>query len=290
MTEEKAKYGNEEREDNAYQIRDEAIPRDFYTQIPNLVDVMELSPFTYRLYGHLRKVAGESGKCWQSTKTLSQSCDMSMGQVSKSKEELENVYPPLIRIESKKFDRGMYHEIAITDIWQMNHDFWNGSVLIIKTAKGQAFHTVNEWRSYSENLRSPGETKNNPIEEKPKDSHLPKENEINGIDWKIAHGKKVTKEDLRSNKDDEVENLLSQLDREFHTSFARTPKSQSVARFILGQIKKGESLDRFMAWAKRDDFNASRLYEYAEQPDKIRTRWAQAFHKPQERKSEYEAI
>lgn len=100
-----------------------------------------------------------------------------------------------------------------------------------------------------------------------------------GIDWKIAHGEKVTKEDLQSNKEDEVETLLSQLDREFHTSFARTPKSQSVARFVLGQIKKGESLDRFMAWAKRDEFNASRLYEYAEQPDKIRTRWAQAFVK-----------
>jgi hypothetical protein len=96
------------------------------------------------------------------------------------------------------------------------------------------------------------------------------------IEWQIAHGaKKIIIP--KDNKDDEVETLLSQLDREFHTSFARTPKSQSVARFILGQIKKGESLDRFMAWAKRDDFNASRLYEYAEQPDKIRTRWAQAF-------------
>lgn len=173
-------------DNTTYQIRDESTPRDFYTMIPNLVDIMDLSPHAYRLYGHLRKVAGESGKCWQSTKTLSIACGMSMGKVSEAKTELEKVYPPLIRIESKKFDRGSYHEIAITDIWQINHDFFSGEQRLIKTAKGIPFHNVNESRSYYESLRSQYETKNIPVKEDPK-SGVPPISEM-PIDWQLAAG------------------------------------------------------------------------------------------------------
>lgn len=77
--------------------------------------------------------------------------------------------------------------------------------------------------------------------------------------------------------EDKVEAVICNLEREFSANFQRTPKIQSIARFILSQEEKGESLMRFVVWAKRDEFNASRLYEYAEQPEKIRTRWPQAF-------------
>jgi len=167
MSEERAPYNGETPEDNQYQIRDEASPRDYYSQIPNLVDIMELSPHAYRLYGHLRRVAGDDGKCCQSTKTLAAACDMSLGKVSECKQELENVYPPLIRVESKRFDRGAYHEIAITDIWELNHTFFTGGEITVKTAKGKAFHNMNGWRSQCETLRSAGETKNNPVKNNP---------------------------------------------------------------------------------------------------------------------------
>jgi len=167
MSEQPGTYLGETPEDQTYQIKDEASPRDYYAQIPNIVDLMELSPHAYRLYGHLRRVAGETGKCWQSTSTLSKSCCMSGGMVSSSKQELENVYPPLIRIESKKFDRGAYHEITITDIWDINHAFYTGGDVVIKTATGGAFHNMNEWRSQYELDRSQYETKNNPIKKNP---------------------------------------------------------------------------------------------------------------------------
>lgn len=168
MSEEKGKYLGEVQPDNEYQIRDEATPRDYYAQIPNIVDIMDLSPHAYRLYGHLRRVAGEYGKCWQSTKTLAKFCSMSAGKVSEGKAELESVYPPLIRIESKAFEKGQYHEIAVTDIWQINHDFFTGGQVTVKTAKGQVFHNMNEWSSSQyEKDRSQYETKNNPIKEKP---------------------------------------------------------------------------------------------------------------------------
>lgn len=76
---------------------------------------------------------------------------------------------------------------------------------------------------------------------------------------------------------DKVEETLCRLDRAFRATFARSTRSQSIARFIMAREKEGESLDAFVQWAKRDEFNASRTYEYAEFPEKIRTRWPQAF-------------
>ncbi len=193
-------------EPQEYEIRDESIPNDYFSQIPNLVDIMGLSPHAYRLYGHLKKVTGETGKCWQSTTTLAKACNMSSGMVSKSKQELESVYPPLVRIESKPFDRGAYHEIVITDIWAINHAFWTGEAVTIKRADGIAFHNMNDYRSYYELDRSQYETKknptkNNPIHDENKNSSITEDLELKRkdtmpLDWRIQSGQPVTQADL----------------------------------------------------------------------------------------------
>lgn len=107
-------------------VKDEG-PHDFYFQIPNLVDDYGLSPQAYRLYGHLRRVAGENGKCWQNTKTLSQACDMSDGSVSNAKKELTGTeFIPFIRIKKVPMKSGFsYDEITVTDLWKLNHDAYS---------------------------------------------------------------------------------------------------------------------------------------------------------------------
>jgi hypothetical protein len=107
-------------------VRDEG-PHDFYSQIPNLVDDYGLSPQAYRLYGHLRRVAGENGKCWQNTRTLSAACDMSAGAVSNAKKELiETEHIPFIRVRKMPTKTGFsYDEITLTDLWQLNHDVYS---------------------------------------------------------------------------------------------------------------------------------------------------------------------
>ena len=213
-------------DETKYMIRAEEAQRDYYTQIPNLVDVMHLSPFAYRLYGHLRKVAGETGKCWQNTETLAKECNMSGGTVSNYKRELENVYPPLIRIESKPFEKGIYHEIVITDIWAINHAFWSGEEVTILCADGVAFHSVNDYRSCGELDRSCGETKNNPIKNNPntsesffeKDQPLEQDQELKPdlaapLEWRILSGQAVTQKDL------EVSRPVSIPGAEFFTQY-----------------------------------------------------------------------
>jgi hypothetical protein len=133
-----------------HEIRDEA-PHNHYTSIPNMVDDLGLSPYAFRLYCHLKRVAGELGACWQSTNTLAEACQMSMGMISKAKQELTATNPPLIRIERKhkpKPSGDWYHEIKIIDIWAVN---------------SASFSPGERPVSYSENRPSPHESKKNPI-------------------------------------------------------------------------------------------------------------------------------
>ena len=92
----------------------------YFCQIPNMVDDIGLSVYAFRLYVHLKRVAGEEGECWQSTKTLADNCRMSIGAVVNAKKEL--IEQRLIDVESMEKAGGgrPYHLIRIADIWPKN--------------------------------------------------------------------------------------------------------------------------------------------------------------------------
>lgn len=92
--------------------------RRYFTIVPNLVDDLDLTPYAFRLYVHLRRVAGEEGTCWQSTETLARACRMGVGSVSRAKRELEA--RGLIRIREERGGHGIYHVVEIVDIWPEN--------------------------------------------------------------------------------------------------------------------------------------------------------------------------
>src|SRR5574340_824381 len=89
---------------NTAKVVDQGDLHKYRTEFPNLIDDMNLSVYAYRLYGRLKRVAGDAGECWQSTHTLSTSCSMSAGSVLKAKQELVN--KGLIRIEKHNRDDG----------------------------------------------------------------------------------------------------------------------------------------------------------------------------------------
>jgi hypothetical protein len=91
----------------------------------------------------------------------------------------------------------------------------------------------------------------------------------------------------------QIAEMYDRMDREFKTSFSRNKNTDIIVKFVIQQENKGDSLDRFVQWAKRDEFNASRIWEYAESPIKIKTRWQVAmsetgenFSTPQDSKFE----
>ena len=134
-----------------YQVKDAGDTRKYFIQVPNMIDDLDLSPYAFRLYVHLKRVAGDEGTCWQSTNTLAKACQMSSGSVSNAKKELHKL--GLIAVMTKKNTQGGidHHEITIIDIWPRNITRY-----VTSSPHEQA-------SSPHEQASSPGETKNNPL-------------------------------------------------------------------------------------------------------------------------------
>jgi biotin operon repressor len=105
-----------------YYIKDSS-KRDHFTQIPNLVAMLDLEPFTFRIYFHIKMVTGENGSCWQSADTISSATGISVRKISDCKKEL--VDKGLILVENMVGNTGNYQLITIVDIWQKNAIFFN---------------------------------------------------------------------------------------------------------------------------------------------------------------------
>ena len=106
-------------------ITDESVITHF-TQTPNIIDDMDLSPYAVRLYLRFKRRVNQesdgttSGECYETTKNLARSCNMSSGQVSNSKKELKE--SGVIRIEKVKGLHGEWDNdhITIVNIWKAN--------------------------------------------------------------------------------------------------------------------------------------------------------------------------
>lgn len=97
-------------------VQDRSSLHRYRTEIPNIIDDMDLSVYAFRLYVRLKRVAGDNGKCFYSTRELAEQCKMGAGSVSRAKQEL--VDKELIRIDSQgNSERDI---ITIVDLWPAN--------------------------------------------------------------------------------------------------------------------------------------------------------------------------
>lgn len=112
--------------EETWEIESEEEVRDNYTQVPNVVMHMGLSPYAFRLYVQIRMTVRygktEIGVCYKTTKTLAKECNMSMTSVVKAKKELEE--NKLIEILSYRDNYTVRHKILIKNIWKENHQFF----------------------------------------------------------------------------------------------------------------------------------------------------------------------
>lgn len=106
-------------QDKEIQIIDQDSMKLYRTEIPNVVDDMDLNVYEFRLYVHLKRVTGANGGlCWQSTRTLADACKMSTFMVSSAKKGLEK--KKLIKISRANKQLGDTDKITIIDIWADN--------------------------------------------------------------------------------------------------------------------------------------------------------------------------
>lgn len=124
------------------QVTDEGDPRLYWTQIPNILCEIGLTPLELALYVHLKRAAGASpvGKCFKSTATLARETGMGAGTVSRTKTALETRRStlgnrPLIRTKEVPNPKGgkAFQEITITDIWKLNTDRFTSSTVEVDT-------------------------------------------------------------------------------------------------------------------------------------------------------------
>ena len=137
-----------------YEVVDAGDPRKYYTQLPNIIDDMNLSVYAFRLYAHLKRVAGDAGTCWQSVTTLAEACNMSRGMIVKARGELEGKrLIKSIDVDNPKGGRD-FKRITIIDIWRLNIEKYASS-------QDELASSPHEFTS------SPGELKNNPVKNNP---------------------------------------------------------------------------------------------------------------------------
>lgn len=99
-------------------VKDKSSLHHYRTELPNLIDDMQLSVYAFRLYAHLKRVAGDGGVCFEGTRKLAAVCCMAVGQVVKAKAELERAGVILRTTESAR--GGQQDYITIADLWAQN--------------------------------------------------------------------------------------------------------------------------------------------------------------------------
>ncbi len=101
------------------EVHDAGDLRKYRTEIPNLIFEMGLSPYALTLYIHLKRTAGQNGKCWKSVRTLASETGVSKSEIARTRKELEE--RELITVEQPK-DPRKPSVVSIVDIWEMNFD------------------------------------------------------------------------------------------------------------------------------------------------------------------------
>jgi DNA-binding transcriptional MocR family regulator len=136
-----------------YSFLDKSRDRKYFTILPNIIFKLDLTVQDIALYTTIKKVAGEEGECFMTTRRLAQEARISAGQVSKSKKRLAD--RGLIEIVTRpRTPNGKpVDHITITDIWVRNTQAFQNN-------RSPGEHTPPpppSDRSPGEQHRSPGE-------------------------------------------------------------------------------------------------------------------------------------
>ena len=111
------------------EILEERPDHHYRTELPNIVFSV-LTAIQLAVYAHLKRIAGDRGKCWMSIKNIAEQIGVGETTLRESIRELckSNVLigSPFIRITKRKRPDGADDTslITIVDIWRANGDFY----------------------------------------------------------------------------------------------------------------------------------------------------------------------
>ena len=145
----------------------------FRTEIPNIVDDLGLSVYAYRVYGKMKRHAGDGGYCNMSIPKIAKAIKCSENTVRDAKKELEAPFEmlggkPLIRTKkrqsaSKKNDTDV---VTIVAIWRENGDYYRS----LKSESQKNYTGSRDEPPLVHEMNHPGsgdEPKEEPLKEEP---------------------------------------------------------------------------------------------------------------------------
>lgn len=95
-------------------------------EIPNCIDDAGLDPYEFRVYSHIKRIAGDGGHCFRSHKNMALHCKMSERKLEKCLISLCKTNPflkyPLIVKQTRKQENknNLTNVYEILDIWSIN--------------------------------------------------------------------------------------------------------------------------------------------------------------------------
>ncbi len=161
---------------NIEKIIDRGAPHTYWTQIPNIVDDLDLDPYEFRLYIAYKRVAGDGGSCYMKTSTLLQKTKMGERKFQKCKKSLAEprvelgglslikIIPRYHSLEKSRLP----DDVIITDIWGVNFSKNNytphvvrGGIVESEGGPPHETHTLKEEQQLKKNHRRRTTTSSN---------------------------------------------------------------------------------------------------------------------------------
>lgn len=121
-------------------IIDDSSDHKYFTIIPNYV-LNHSSVYDRCLYIAMKRIAGENGSCWMSTRELANNSQMSQAQVRKSIQYLL-AKQWIVKVGEKKGYGGSSNEYKIIDLWQVNNEFYSQRKVSTLNSPAKGEHTV----------------------------------------------------------------------------------------------------------------------------------------------------
>lgn len=244
----------------APKVTDEGREGKYFTLLVNMADD-DLDPYQYRLFGHYKRVCGESldGACWESTRTTAEKCRMSVGKVASTRRELVEL--GYIEITAGTADQTL--AITLKDLMHQNVQRFAE-----RSPHEQPVHEVNATVHEVKQRRTKEEEL---IEESKTNTSIPKE----GIDVLPPPAKPQTTRRPSPHEPEYLELLKAdnlkrqQMTRSADTAYWQVASELHASRFPLERI--GELAVYVQRRARGENWKSRTVYTYGKYaPDFLR--------------------
>lgn len=101
-------------------IIDDSGDRKYFTMLQNFIFDLPLNVYAFRVYAHIKRVAGDNGVCWQSVRTIAERCNISPSSVTRAIRDLSKYNLIDVKRVSNDGDKYQHTEIRIRNIWPHN--------------------------------------------------------------------------------------------------------------------------------------------------------------------------